>query len=96
MSSAPQRTDKVLSALHRTFINTSYDYACDGYCISSDETKEYHVVLILTLTKGEQPYKVSGSCNCRDWRLGDHRDDYMCIHQESLMLKWGIERRKTA
>lgn len=86
--SAPSRTDKVLAALHRTFINTLYDYACDGYVISSDETKEYHVMVMFCLTKGAEPREIRGSCNCRDWRLGDHREGYLCVHMNSLCIKW--------
>lgn len=91
MSRAPSRTERVLAALHRTFLNTLYDYAADGYVISSDETKEYHVMLMFCLTKGEEPRVIRGSCTCRDWRLGVHRESYLCIHCEAVALLWRRE-----
>lgn len=92
--SRPTRTDKVLAALHRTFLNTVYEWGCDGYVISSEEDKEYHCQVMLTQTKGAPPYRVTGSCNCRDWRLGDHREEYLCVHLESLVIKWGAGRKR--
>ena len=99
-SRRPPKHERILSAYHRTTLNTVHPYGCDGYTLSSDELTDYHPHIMLTLKKGyeetePQAYRITGGCTCPDWRLGTHRDGYLCIHMEALEIRFFEQREES-
>jgi len=76
-------------AYSNCFLESVYEWGCAARVISSDESREYRVLLLMG-HDGERD-TLRESCTCRKWRFRGTR----CKHISATIIKW-TEQRKGA